>query len=500
MGDRLNDKVCLITGAGSGIGQASARRFAEEGARVVVADIDLDAARRTVDEISTFSPDSVAEEVDVTDETQTVAVADRVARRFGRIDVLFNNAGIAGVGDLLETEPELFDRVMRVNVRGVYLMSRAVVPQMIKQRSGSIINMSSCIAEIGLARRVSYAASKGAVFAMTKSMQVDVAPYGIRVNALLPGTILTPFVERYLKESYAGPEEGMASIRKRQLSNDLGRPEDVAQAALVDLGEDTFRPYLNTVVVGLTSTAITVLLGSMAAYGLVRMRYQVRLGAIAGFAAGVALAVVLMIFRTPWLLAAVAGLAFFLLLLQTVARRGKRAVGNDDIAFWMISQRMLPPVAVVIPIYVFFQQLSLLDTWGALIITYVAVHLPIVVWLMRDYLQSIPLELEESAAIDGASPYRVFRSIVLPLAVPGLVATFLFVLVFAWNEYLIALFLTSSNAQTLPLTVAAQNATRGPQWWYMSVLILIMITPVIAMAIALERFIARGLLVGAVKG
>jgi len=186
--------------------------------------------------------------------------------------------------------------------------------------------------------------------------------------------------------------------------------------------------------------------------------------------------------------------------LQTVARRFKRALGNDDIAFWMISQRMLPPVAVVIPIYIFFQQLALLDTWAALIISYVAAHLPIVVWLMRDYFQSVPLELEESAAIDGASRYRIFRSIVLPLAVPGLVATFLFVLVFAWNEYLIALFLTSANAQTLPLTVAAQNATRGPQWWYMSVLILIMIGPVIAMAIALERFIARGLLVGAVKG
>src|SRR6266705_6046568 len=232
MGERLKDKVCLITGAGSGIGQASARRFAAEGARVVVADIDLEAARRTVEEISTTSPDSMAEQVDVTEEAQTVAVADRVARRFGRIDVLFNNAGIAGVGDLLETEPELFDRVMRVNVRGVYLMSRAVVPQMIKQRSGSIINMSSCIAEIGLARRVSYAASKGAVLAMTRSMQVDLAPHGIRVNALLPGTILTPFVERYLRDSYADIEEGMASIRKRQLSSDLGRPEDVANAAL----------------------------------------------------------------------------------------------------------------------------------------------------------------------------------------------------------------------------------------------------------------------------
>ena len=268
----------------------------------------------------------------------------------------------------------------------------------------------------------------------------------------------------------------------------------------VDLAEDTFRPYLNTVVVGLTSTALTVLIGSMAAYGLVRMRYQVRLGAVASFAAGVGVAIVVIVFRAPWQLAAVAGLAVFVLLLQTVARRSRRSVGNDDIAFWMISQRMLPPVAIVIPIYVFFQQLQLLDTWAALIISYVASHLPIVVWLMRDYFRSVPLELEESAAIDGASPYRVFRSIVLPLAVPGLVATFLFVLVFAWNEYLIALFLTSANAQTLPMTVAAQNATRGPQWWYMSVLILIMITPVIAMAIALEQYIARGLLVGAVKG
>jgi multiple sugar transport system permease protein len=267
-----------------------------------------------------------------------------------------------------------------------------------------------------------------------------------------------------------------------------------------DLREDTFRPYLNTVVVGLTSTTITLLLGSMAAYGLVRMRYQVRLGAVGSFVIGLAIAVAAVAAGVSWMLAGAAGLAVFVLLAQTVARRFRRALGNDDIAFWMISQRMLPPVAVVIPIYIFFQQLGLLDTWPALIIAYTASHLPIVVWLMRDYFQSVPIELEESAAIDGASRYRVFTAIVLPLAVPGLVATFLFVLVFAWNEYLIALFLTSANAQTLPLTVAAQNATRGPQWWYMSVLILIMIVPVIAMAIALERYIARGLLVGAVKG
>ena len=225
---RLDGKVCLITGAGSGIGKASALLFGSEGARVVVADIDMDAAEQTAREMA----GAWAWRVDVTDEDETRALAAEVVAREGRIDVLFNNAGIAGVGDVLETGPDLFDRVMRVNVRGVYLMSRAVVPSMIERRAGSIINMSSCIAEVGLARRVSYAASKGAVLAMTKSMQVDLAPHGIRVNALLPGTILTPFVERYLRESYADPEEGMAAIRKRQLSNDLGRPEDVASAAL----------------------------------------------------------------------------------------------------------------------------------------------------------------------------------------------------------------------------------------------------------------------------
>src|SRR5438093_1930359 len=134
MGTRLSGKVCLITGAGSGIGQASARLFASEGGRVVVADLDPGAARATADEIVQASGQAVAEQVDVTDEAQTVDLAARVVDRWGRIDVLFNNAGIAGVGDVLETEPELFDRVMKVNVRGVYLMRPAVVPPMIAQK------------------------------------------------------------------------------------------------------------------------------------------------------------------------------------------------------------------------------------------------------------------------------------------------------------------------------------------------------------------------------
>jgi multiple sugar transport system permease protein len=188
------------------------------------------------------------------------------------------------------------------------------------------------------------------------------------------------------------------------------------------------------------------------------------------------------------------------ILAQTIGRRFRRSLGNNDIAFWLISQRILPPIAVVIPLFVLFQQAHLLDTQLALVITYVATNLPIAVWLLRDYFSTLPIELEESASVDGASAYRIFRSIVLPISVPGLVATFLIVLVFAWNEFLIALILSTANAQTMPLLVAAQNATRGPQWWAMSVLILIMIVPVVAMAIVLERFISRGILIGAVKG
>jgi multiple sugar transport system permease protein len=260
-----------------------------------------------------------------------------------------------------------------------------------------------------------------------------------------------------------------------------------------DLSNDTIRPYINTVVVALTSASLALLLGTTAAYGLTRFVYRPKVGAIL-------LVIVAINLGASWQIAVIAGIALLIILLQTIGRRFQRSLANSDIAFWLISQRMLPPVAVVIPIYVLFQRLNLLDTRTALIVTYLATNLPIVVWLMRDYFQTIPVELEECAAIDGASRYRIFWSVVLPLSVPGLVATFLFVLVFAWNEYLLALFLSSSRAQTLPLTVAAQNATRGPQWWYMSVLILIMIVPVIAIAIVLERYIARGLLVGAIKG
>lgn len=242
MNGRLADKVCLITGGGSGIGRASAVAFAAEGAILAVADVDIEAAEGTVAQIvasgaagaagSAGSARASAFRVDVTDPDATLDLAAAVIAAYGRIDVLFNNAGIAGVGTVHETSVELWDRVMAVNVRGVFLVARAVVPHMIAAGRGSIVNMSSCIAEIGLANRASYAASKGAVLSLTRQMQADYAVHGIRVNALLPGTIHTPFVDRYLRDSYDDPVAGLEVLKKRQLTGDLGRPEDVAMAAL----------------------------------------------------------------------------------------------------------------------------------------------------------------------------------------------------------------------------------------------------------------------------
>ena len=236
---RLQNKIILITGSGSGIGKATALLFAKEGASVIVNDLAADNGKETVDEITAAGGSAIFIQADVTVPESVESMVDEVIARFGRIDVLFNNAGVSGVGAIHEIEPEAWDRVININIRGVFLPNKYVVPHMMEQKSGSIINMSSCIAEIGLARRASYSATKGAVLALTKSMQVDYAPYGIRVNALMPGTVLTPFVENYLRNSYDDIEAGYESLKKRQLSGDLLRPDDVAKAALFLASDDS---------------------------------------------------------------------------------------------------------------------------------------------------------------------------------------------------------------------------------------------------------------------
>jgi NAD(P)-dependent dehydrogenase (short-subunit alcohol dehydrogenase family) len=236
---KLQNKVALVTGAGSGIGQTTAERFAMEGAFVIVNDVSERSGLETVERIRESGGKALFLLADVTDAAAVQAMVGEAIKACSRIDILFNNAGISGVGAIHEIEPEAWDRVMSVNVRGVFLPSKYVVPHMMVRRAGTIINMSSCVAEIGLARRASYSASKGAVLALTKSMQVDYAKYNIRVNALLPGTIMTPFVEAYLERSYDDPEAAIAAIQKRQLSGQLGKPEDVANAALFLASEES---------------------------------------------------------------------------------------------------------------------------------------------------------------------------------------------------------------------------------------------------------------------
>lgn len=270
---------------------------------------------------------------------------------------------------------------------------------------------------------------------------------------------------------------------------------------LVENGpEFVMRPYTNTVFVGVTSATIALFIGALAAYALTRFEYRPKPGLIITFIGCVVLVILLVSLGVIWQVAVASGIAVFVLLAQGIGRRFKGTMANSDIAFWLISQRMLPPVTVIIPIYILYQQFGMLDTLPALIISYCAANLPIVIWFMRDYFQSIPVELEESAFIDGASRYQVLWRIVLPLSAPGLIATFLIVLVFCWNEYVMALFLTGAKTQTMPVLVSAQNGVRGPQWWNMSVLVMLMVAPLIGMAILLERYIAKGLLVGAVKG
>jgi 2-keto-3-deoxy-L-fuconate dehydrogenase len=232
---RLDGKRALITGAGSGIGEAIAGLFAQQGAQVIVADIQADAAQRVTASILDLGGVASALPLDVADEMQVRAGFAEVASQYGRLDILVNNAGVSHVGNILETSLEEWERVLRVNASGVFLCAREGLRMMLQQepKGGVIINMSSVAALIGIDRRLPYSASKGAVLAMTRSIAMDFVDQGVRCNAICPGTVQTPFVEGYLKRSFPGQEEAVRqTLHARQPLGRMGQPEEIAAAAL----------------------------------------------------------------------------------------------------------------------------------------------------------------------------------------------------------------------------------------------------------------------------
>lgn len=176
-----------------------------------------------------------------------------------------------------------------------------------------------------------------------------------------------------------------------------------------------------------------------------------------------------------------------------------RRWGNRNIAFWFISQRMLPPIALVVPYFILFSRVGMLDTLPTLIVVYTAMNLPLVIWLLQDYFADLPYEIEEAAMVDGESRYGAFLRIALPLAAPGLMVAFLFAFVFSWNEFLLALTLTVDKAKTLPVQVAGNVTLRGPRYWDIAAQALVVMLPPLVIALLAGRYIVRGLTLGAVK-
>ena len=230
--DRLKAKVAIVTGGGSGIGQAIAVRFARAGARVAVLDIDAAGAEATLARIGEEGATAEFFPCDVRAQREVAAVFTRVGERLGPLAVLVNNAGVAHVGTVETTSEEDLDRVYAVNVKGVYNGLRAGVAAM-KGRGGVILNVASVAAVVGIPDRFAYSMSKGAVLTMTYSVACDYVAHGIRCNCIAPGRVHTPFVDGFLKRSYPGREREMyEKLARTQPIGRMGEPEEIAELAL----------------------------------------------------------------------------------------------------------------------------------------------------------------------------------------------------------------------------------------------------------------------------
>lgn len=228
---RLRDKVCVITGAGRGMGRVACEMFAREGAKVAAWEVVPTTGEETVGHVRAAGGDATFFACDVSDEASGRAAATATVERYGRIDVLYNNAGIMPEGDhsVVDTSVEVWDRVMAVNVRGTFLTCKYIIPVMLERGRGSIINVASFVALVGCTvPQDAYTASKGAIISLTRSLAIQFRPRGVRSNAICPGPIETPMLMDWLLKD----EEARRLRLSRQPSGRFGRPEDIVNCAL----------------------------------------------------------------------------------------------------------------------------------------------------------------------------------------------------------------------------------------------------------------------------
>jgi len=228
---RLADKVTIITGGGGGMGRVAARMFAAEGARVVVAEAGEDAGRETVDQITADGGQATFVRTDVSDEVSARGMVDHAVATYGRVDCLYNNAGVMPEADhsVTDTDVATWDRVMAVNVRGVYLGCKYAIPAMATGGGGSIINIASFVAIVGCSvPQDAYTASKGAVLSLTRSLAVQFGPQGIRTNAICPGPVETPLLMDWLVKD----EEAKRIRLARNPTGRFGKPEEIVHMAV----------------------------------------------------------------------------------------------------------------------------------------------------------------------------------------------------------------------------------------------------------------------------